>query len=91
MGKGEIPYDVLRDYIKNILVSQSSEPCSMRTLLRGDKDILVRLEFTKGYEHAVRVVHDAFCLLDVDGVSSVDSRQMEAFKSGLEGYIAKVK
>jgi len=89
MPKRKSEPSALRTYVESNLPKQCQDACVARMCLEPDETrrTTINFAFTGGYQHAVRVIYNALCLMDIYGVEHVDLGQVQAIKEGLETYI----
>lgn len=91
MAKGkerETAPQAIRIYLNKALEEQLDNALQIRAGLTPEEDkMTIILGGKKLYDAAVRTIYNALCLLNVEGCSVIDKREIEEFKRGLEGYL----
>jgi len=86
--KRETNPEVIGIYLKKALEEQLGNATQTRAGLVPEKDrITIILEGKQLYDTAVRTIYNTLCQLNVGGCSSIDKREIEEFRRGLENYL----
>jgi len=88
--KNETRPEAIRVVVPEMLASHLGATVQTRMALMGEPDsTIINLEGRKFYEQGVLAVYSALRLLTIDGVNSVDPRQIHEFEAGLRKYLFK--
>lgn len=88
MAKEDTCPESIRVHLAKTLPQQGGDGALLRMSLNKEENrTTTNIEFSNGYNHGIRTVYNALCLLNIEGFSSIDVRQIHELKKGLENYI----